>query len=467
MNRRDFLKQCAVTGIAGSISSAASGAGAQLGNKTFNLRLGKRRYNVLFVFVDQWRFCSLGHGPNHDPDVITPNLDKLAKQGAHWSRCYATHPVCTPNRSAVITGRWPWQTGMNQNDLMLPPEERCIAQHFTEAGYKSHYIGKWHMDGNAKPGFVPQGWRRRGFTTFEGFNRGHFYFNSPTFTNDGDMMRDIGLYESGDYEPTLQADLAIDFMRNNQKNPFFCFVSWGPPHGPYTPPAEYDIYNASEMTYRPNVPDDKVGNTRQEGYFGSITALDHEFGRLMKSLKDLDLEDDTLVVFTADHGDMIYSHGLSYKGKPEEESWHIPLLMRLPGKIDSGQITDTLISTADLMPTVMSLAGLDDPTTCTGIDKTQALNGGHMPDASVYGGVQDRWRAVVKGDHKLIVEQIDGNEVATRMYNLSTDPYEMTNIINETSVQTVKDDLWAEYLQWKDKTQDSFPEYPWLAENMY
>ena len=475
MNRREFLKKCsfAAGGMALSSSHALAG-GIEFANKTLGFRIGAKRYNLLFVLVDQWRFCSLSHGAHHDQLVKTPNLDIVAKEGAHWGRCYATHPVCTPNRSTIITGRWPWQTGMNANSLMLPPWERCIAQEFTDAGYNCHYIGKWHMNGGGKAypaGYVPPDWHRRGFTTFEGFNRGHnyWYHNSFMMTDDGVEMSTLGLYPDNTYEPTFQADLAIKFMKHNKKHPFFCYLSWGPPHTPYgAHPDEYS-YNAADVVVRPNVPPERVGAAQGSlnDYFAHCTAMDHEIGRLMDTLEKEGLADNTLVVFTADHGDMHRSHDMTYKGKPEEESWHIPLIMRLPGKIKPGQVVDNLISSGDLMPTIMSVCGLDAPTTCTGKDKSAAMSDVGMPDESIYGGVRASWRAVVKGDYKLVIEGDGVTEIPVKMYNLKTDPYEMTNLINDADYNTIKADLLAEIGIWKTKTDDSFPVAPWNAQSSY
>ena len=475
MNRRQFLKRVSLAaGGAAMLNAGDVLGGVKLANDALGLRIGQKRYNVLFVLVDQWRFCSLSHGLNHDKLVRTPNLDKTAKDGVHWSRCYATHPVCTPNRSAIITGRWPYETGMNANDLMLPPTERCMAEEFTDAGYNCHYIGKWHMNGGGKTwpnGFVPKDWHRRGFTTFEGFNRGHnyWYHNSYMMTDDGIEMSTLGLYPSNTYEPTYQADLAISFMQKNKKHPFFCMVSWGPPHTPYDDhPAEFS-YNAADVVPRPNVPAGSIGAAQSslDDYFAHCTAMDHEFGRLMDSLDNMGIANDTLVVFTADHGDMHRSHDMTYKGKPEEESWHIPLIMRLPGKIKGGQVVDNLISSADLMPTIMSICGLGDPTTCTGKDKSAAMTDAGLPDESIYGGVQDEWRAVVKGDYKLVVESDGTTQTPAKMYNMKTDPYEMTNLIADAGYLAIKTDLLAEIEIWKTKTSDSFPVDPWRAATSY
>jgi len=363
---------------------------------------------------------------------------------------------------------------MNANNLMLPPEERCIAHEFTDAGYNCHYIGKWHMDGEGKfngAGYVPPGWRRRGFATFEGFNRGHnyWYHNSFMMTDDGTEMSTLGLYPPNTYEPTFQTGLAIDFIKRNRNHPFFCFLSWGPPHTPYGEHPDTYTYKASDVVVRPNVPAGSVSNAQGslKDYFAHCTAMDHEFGRLMKTLNEEGLAEKTLVVFTADHGDMHRSHGMTYKGKPEEESWHVPLIMRLPGRIRPGLTVSNLISSADLMPTILSICGLSVPATCTGRDKSAAMTEQGMPDESVYGGTQANWRAVVKGDYKLVVEVADGLQVATKLYNLADDPYEMTNLVDRPEHAATRADLTAEIQMWKNRTGDPFPQAPWNAEKWY
>jgi arylsulfatase A-like enzyme len=456
MNRREFLKKC----------GALAAGGPMLSNRALEAGITANGPNVLFVLADQWRNCAFSHGTHHDQLVQTPNLDKLAEQGVRWSRCYSAHPLCTPNRSAIITGRFPHETGMIQNNLMLPPTERCIAQVFGEAGYKTHYIGKWHMDGEAKPGFVPQNWRRRGFATFEGFNRGHFYYDSPTFTDDGVKMSATGQYRPGQYEPTLQTDLAIDFITQNKDHPFFCYLSWGPPHTPYRPPDGFDIYNPDDVVFRPNVVD---GNRNSlAAYFGLCTSLDHEFGRLMETLKQLRLEANTLVVFTTDHGDCIQSHGIAHKNHPEEESCHIPLIMRLPGRLKNGQEVGNLISSIDMMPTILSLCGLPVPRTCTGKDKSAAALVRHsLADESIYAEKAGDWRAVIMGQYKFVAESIDGVQTATKLFDLANDPYEMNNLVDLRKYAGLQATLLAELNTWKENTDDPFPATPPKAEKMY
>jgi arylsulfatase A-like enzyme len=322
------------------------------------------------------------------------------------------------------------------------------------------------MDGEDKPGFVPPNWRRRGFATFEGFNRGHFYYDSPTFTNDGVKMSTTGQYSSGRYEPTFQTDLAIDFIKQSKNRPFFCYLSWGPPHTPYRPPDNFDIYDPDDVVFRPNVVD---GNRDSlAGYFGLCTSLDHEFGRLMTTLKELKLEDKTLVVFTADHGDCIQSHGIAHKNHPEEESCHIPLIMRLPGRLEQGQNVDNLISSIDLMPTILSMCELPVPRTCTGKDKsTAAVVRQSLPDESIYAEKAGDWRAVIMDQHKFVVESIDGVQTATKLFNLANDPYEMNNLVDLPKHAGLQASLLTELNTWKQKTHDPFPTTPPKAEKIY
>ncbi|UCG58165.1 MAG: sulfatase [Phycisphaerales bacterium] len=456
MNRRDFLNRC----------GAFAAGGLVLSNRILTANLSAKHPNVLFILADQWRDCSFSHGAHNDELVRTPNFDKLAEQGVRWSRCYSAHPLCTPNRSAIITGRFPHETGMIKNNLMLPPGERCIAQVFDEAGYRTHYIGKWHMDGEHKPGFVPRNWRRRGFQTFEGFNRGHFYYESPTFTNDGVKMSTTGQYKPGEFEPALQTDLAIDFIRRNKDRSFFCYLSWGPPHTPYKPPSGFDIYDPQDVVFRPNVVDGNRATLAK--YFGLCTALDHEFGRLMNALKELKLDDNTLVVFTSDHGDGHQSHGIPHKGRPEEESCHIPLIMRLPGRLGAGRLVDNPASSVDLMPTILSICNLQVPGTCTGKDKSRAaLVRQKMPQESIYAEASGNWRAVIMGPHKLVVESIGGIQKATKLFDLAVDPYEMDNLVELTKHAGLRAKLLDELNTWKLRTNDPFPTLPAAAKKMY
>lgn len=410
MKRRDFL------------SSA-------IALPTVALSAPPRRPNLLFILADQWRPQSLPS--SGDSDLHAPNLAKLAADGVHFDRMYASDPVCTPSRASMITGKYPRACRMPHNDLQLPREEKCIAQEFKNAAYSTGYIGKWHLDGEPRPGFVPPGWRRRGFDYWAGFNRGHFYFTS-TYYRDTDQP----IHRNDVYEPDYQTDLAIDFIKANKEKPFYLFLSWGPPHTPRTPPARYaNYYKPAQFHLPPNVPAKYEATARKDrvGYYGSCSALDDNVGRLMAALDGNGLAGDTIVVFTADHGDMLGSHGLEFKGVPYEESAHIPFLMRYPRRLKSGRKDDLLMCNVDYMPTLLSMCGLKAPSTVQGRDLSrQILTGtGDRPE-SIYSegklGTDGEWHMVVRGKDKLVMNT--SGEV-THLFNLAEDPFEMKNLAKE------------------------------------
>ncbi|MEZ5402571.1 MAG: sulfatase [Bryobacteraceae bacterium] len=432
MQRREFL-------AASALSAVNPVPGAE-----------SRRPNILFVLADQWRPQTLPS--SGDPDLDAPNLARLAREGVHFSRVYATNPVCTPSRASILTGRYPHACRMPKNDLLLPLEEICIADRLKSAGYATGYIGKWHLDGDPRPGFVPPE-RRRGFDYWAAFNRGHFYFNSTYFRDTPEPIRPPG------FEPDYQTDLAIDFIRRNKANPFYLYLSWGPPHTPRTPPPKYrQKYQPGQFHLRPNVPEDYAAKAREglAGYYGLCSALDENFGRLLKAVDDADIAGDTLVVFSADHGDMVGSQGLEYKGVPFEESARIPLLMRYPRRLKANTRSDLLISNADYMPTFLGLAGAEIPGAVQGLDQSAAIfDSGPARRESLYAygklGTPDQWRMVVRGRDKLVV---DVKDKATHLYNLADDPYEQTNLVEEPTLARRSDELRAHLLDWRRRLGD-------------
>ena len=460
------------------LTSAALGAGAVAGAAETS------RPNLLFVLADQWRHSAFGFGS--DAVVRTPNFDRLAAQGANWARAYAANPVCTPNRACILTGRHSHQTGMIRNDIQLPPGETCWPEVFGSHGYATHYVGKWHLDGDEKPGFVPPGWRRRGFATFEGFNRGHIYHRPWGFDDRGDPLpvpppSDADPY----YEPALQTDLAIDFMARHSETPFACYLSWGPPHTPFRPPRSHDLYDQREIMLRANVPEEHAARAAKElaGYYGLCESLDHQMGRIMAFLDESGLAANTLVVFTSDHGELAGSHGMYRKGEPQDESLHVPLLMRLPGRIARGTAPGTLASSVDLMPTILTLCGLPAQDSCAGRD----LSGAVLQDASApsvdslycEGKVSSRadappnensphqgpWRTVVTQRYKLTVRSEFAN--VQSLYDLREDPLEMRNLAGKAEARSVQRDLLAELRDWAGRTEDPFPSKPAAARVSY
>jgi arylsulfatase A-like enzyme len=247
--------------------------------------------------------------------------------------------------------------------------------------------------------------------------------------------------------------------------------------------------------WRENVPkttrDDQWTKNAIAGYYGLCSSLDEELSRILKFLDDEGLASNTLVVFTADHGDMLGSHGAYFKSKPEEESLHVPLYMRLPGHIRPGSRTETLTSSIDLFPTIVSLCGLKFPSTVTGRDLSSvALGKGNPKVDFVYAEGQMRaraaanasaaeddadrgasgvsrgkeWRAVVTAEHKLVM-RIDGTVAA--LFDREKDPYEMKNLIEERSASGLRSDLLAKLKKHGADTRDPFPNPSTPAKAIY
>lgn len=408
MNRRRFLQ---------STGAAIAGSGA--------LAAPARRPNILFILADQWRPQSLPSAG--DADLHAPNLARLAAEGVQFNRMYTSNPVCTPSRAAVITGRYPHACRMPYNNLQLPLTEKCIADQLKPVGYQTGYIGKWHMDGEPRPGFVPPGPRRRGYEYWAAFNRGHFYFESTYYRDENQPVHVDG------FEPDYQTGLAVDFIRRNKDNPFYLYLSWGPPHTPRTPPDKYrNYYKTGQFRLPPNVPASYEAEARKDrvGYYGLCTALDDNVGRLLKTLDETGIADDTIAVFTTDHGDMLGSQGLEYKGVPYEESARIPFLLRYPRKLRGGQNNDLLMCNVDYMPTLLSMCGVKSPAAVQGRDLSgQILTGqGPRPDSVfAYGRLltKGEWRMVVRGNDKFVT---DAAGKVTHLFDLKNDPYETRNL---------------------------------------
>jgi len=263
--------------------------------------------NLLLVFADQMRGMDMGCAGN--PDVMTPTMDRLAEEGVTFTHAYANCPVCTPSRAMLLTGRYPISCRTVANDLPLPPQYPGIGALAKEAGYSTGYIGKWHLDGVPRSRFTPPGERRHGFQYWAAWNCAHAYFDGKYYRDTPEPVAIEG------YEPAGQTDLAIRFLQEHAQKPFCLVLSWGPPHDPYDQvPEQYRrMYPPEKIRLRANVKPTAPGRRDLSGgadpreviagYYAHITALDHQLGRLLDELERLRLSDNTIVVFTSDHGD--------------------------------------------------------------------------------------------------------------------------------------------------------------------
>jgi arylsulfatase A-like enzyme len=393
------------------------------------------RPNVLFVLVDQMRASAMGCMGNDD--VHTPTLDRMAEEGMLATHNYTPDPVCTPARASLLTGQYPHEHGVDGNSIQLPQTGETLGCVLRDAGYDTGYVGKWHLDGEDRPGYVPPGPRRQGFDYWKGFNRGHDHLRGhPHFDEEGTVE-----WEEG-YQPEIQTDLTIDFLEEDREDPFFMLLSWGPPHLgntmlddgsrlelPFEPPEEYlGMYDREDLTLRPNVSDRLAPQARYDlaQYYGMITSLDDQLERLLSTLAEQGELEDTLVVFTADHGEQMGSQDRYYKGEPFEESVNVPLLARYPGEIPAGYRTDELVSLIDLMPTILSMCDTPVPDRVQGESQAPLFRDdpGATGREEVYiehGG----WRALRTQDRMLAVDEAGEPEY---YFNMEIDPYQQHNI---------------------------------------
>ncbi|MHB8865302.1 MAG: sulfatase family protein [Pirellulaceae bacterium] len=334
--------------------------------------------NILFVFADQWRADALGFAG--DVNVKTPHLDDLAKRSLRFVNAVSGCPVCCPYRATLMTGRRPLSHGVFLNDVPLPASELTMAEILAARGYQTAYIGKWHLDGRGRSTYIPAE-RRQGFEFFQVLECTHNYFQSSYFAGDDPTPK---VWDG--YDATAQTQEAIRYMQQvaTRKQPFLLVLSWGPPHNPYeTAPEPYRaMYRPEELQLRPNVPAAFAAQARKDlaGYYAHCSALDRCVGSLVQSLEELSIADDTILVFTSDHGDLLYSHGQIRKQQPWDESIRVPLLVRFPRMLGVEEKTlDVMINSQDLLPTLLGLAGIPQPATIEGLDFSAAMQGGNDP----------------------------------------------------------------------------------------
>ena len=378
-----------------------------------------RKPNVLFLLASQLRAPALEM--EGESGLRTPNLDLLAKQGTRSDRLYASCPVASPSRAALITGRYPFASGVTRDAVRLPVDQPSIAEQLKSAGYETGFIGQWLLDGFQERDGVPPGPRRHGF---------HYWA------------------ASAGPEPDNQTGLAIDFLKRNRQNPFYLFLSWGPV--PRT-----KLNGSPSVHLRANVPPG-YNPAHLASYYAMCSSLNDNLGRLMRALDEQHLAEDTIVVFTSDYGDMLGSHGLEGGNVAFEESVRVPLVVRYPRQTEAGRRHEFPLSNVDLVPSLLGLCGLPSPDGTQGQDLSALLTSGQGPHPeSVYClgklGAAAEWRMVVRALDKLVVDR-DLN--ITHLYNLGTDPYEIKNLSQDAAQELKRDALKALLKDWMRRTAD-------------
>ena len=337
----------------------------------------RQRPNIVVLLPDQWRGQAFGFAG--DPNVKTPHLDALAGESVLFLNAVAGVPVCCPTRGSLLTGQRPLTTGVFLNDVPLATNALTLAKVLAQAGYDTAYIGKWHLNGDGRSNFIPRE-RRQGFDYWKVLECTHDYVHSFYY---GDAPEKL---EWEGYDAIAQTADAERYLREHAGSgkPFLLFLAWGPPHDPYQTAPEIfrERYLPAKIETRANVPAETRGAVRNwlAGYYAHCSALDDCVGRVRSTLRETGLNENTLLIFTSDHGDLLGSHGGRNKQQPYEESIRVPLLLHWPAGLGrKPRRLDSPINSEDFMPTVLGLCGLRIPKTVEGVDFSGYARGGRDP----------------------------------------------------------------------------------------
>ena len=433
-----------------------------IGKEPTNL-LEIKKPNIIFVLADQWRAQATGF--NGDPNLIgkTPNLDRIADRGVYFTNAVSVCPVCTPYRASLLTGQYPTTTGMIFNDLHLPEESVTMAELFKESGYKTCYIGKWHLDGMGRFEFTPPE-RRQGFDYWKALECSHDYNNLLYYTGDNSEKN---FWEG--YGPYAETEDAISYIHQNAESdkPFLMVLAWGAPHFPHNsaPKELQQLFNPEDIVIRANVTDDMKENTKIEsvGYYAHILALDSCMGELHNAIDEAGISDHTIFVFTSDHGEMMGSHGVRPKQKqvPWAESVKVPFLLRYPARYGNRKIVvDAPINTPDILPTLLSLAGLPVPNAIEGENMADAIDNEEIArdkaalimNVSPFAGKADEYRGIYTSRYAY-VKTLEGPWL---LFDHKKDPLQMDNLVGKPGHEQLQKELEMELQRELKKVGDEF-----------
>lgn len=407
-----------------------------------------KRPNIIFYFSDQQRWDTV------TPD-LTPNLENLASEGVKFTNSFTCQPVCGPARACLQTGVYATQNKCYWNGIPLPENTKPLAEYFNEAGYDTAYIGKWHLASDRYPGIglhcestaVPKSkqggykyWRAADVLEFTSHG-----YDGYVFDGEGNRIDFTG------YRADCINDFALEYLDNRDKEkPFFLFVSQLEPHhqndhhcyeGPKETVENYrgypipDDLNFLKGDYMESYPD----------YIAAINRLDENVGRLVQKLRDIGEYENTVIVYTSDHGSHFKTRNTEYKRSCHDSCTHIPLLI-FGGGFESGKIDERLVSLIDLPPTLLRAAGIKIPESYEGFplqDETERDYVFIQISESQVG------RAIRTKRHKYSVRALGSGNVLHSspiyfedfLYDLEKDPIEKNNLVKDPEYKQVRKEL--------------------------
>lgn len=448
--------------------------------------LDSRLPNILFIYTDDQANWAVGAYGN--PDAHTPNIDRLASEGALFERAFVTTPVCSPARAGLLTGQHSFRTGITdfiqlnrEPELSLSPRFIAWPQLLRQQGYKTGLFGKWHLGTRTESHPT-----RFGYDEFYGFpdRQGGTSPKDPTIEVNGQLGQASG------FTVDVISDAVIEFLGRNRHQPMLVSLHFREPHTPYGPVAEVDdrAYRDRKLEHIPDHPqlDQKWAEERIRAHFKSVASIDRNVGRLLDTLDRLDLAKNTIVIFTSDHGYMIGHNGVYGKGtaavaggdirssarRPNlfDHGIRVPLLVRWPGVVEPKRRITEMVTNLDFFPTMLDIAGahslLPDGYPLPGRNFTPLLRGEKVPwrtaifgDYDMYHYVENSMRMIRTEEWKLVLHSHPAYQ--PELYNLQNDPGETNNLAgNPNHFQTMKA-LRNRLFAWQEWMGDPKRRAPW------
>ena len=503
INRREFVKAIG-TGAAGLLTQGCAGVSRRISTGKPN------KPNLLFIWTDEQRADTMAYYGN--AKIHTPNLNKLAGQSVVFEKAYVTQPVCTPNRSAVMTGLWPHTTGCTMNNIPLRLDVRCLSELLDDSDYHTAYMGKWHLGDEifAQHGFQEWISMEDGYTSHysQGRDRAkrsdyHHFLIEHGYQPDrsSKFSRSFAARRQIDHcKPQFLQIKACDFLCRHRDEPFILYINFLEPHMPFFGPLddEHDPKNvALPANFRDSLEENeplryrvireycraKYGKNEKDireliaRYWGLVTQVDRSVGAILGTLEDLGLAENTIVVYTSDHGDMMGSHHMVEKSVMYEEAVRVPWLMRIPQMKGKSRLVRNSVSHIDMVPTVLELMGGKTSENFPGQSLVPLIKGGRVGQDHVYiewnpssgalkvkkGGTNlaskeelkragnERSRAVISPDGwKLCLSDADKSQ----LFNLQKDPGETTNLFDSGLHRDVISRLTRKIHEWQESVQD-------------
>jgi len=486
INRREFVRAACMS-AAGIIAGQSPGGCQSIAGSR------QKKPNLLFIWTDEQRADTMAAYGN--TRIHAPSLNKLADESVVFQKAYVTQPVCTPNRSAVMTGLWPHTSGCTENNIPLPKDIRCLPELLNDPDYRTAYMGKWHLGDEifAQHGFEEWVSIEDGYTNY--YSRGrdrnkrsdyhHFLIDKGYNPDRGTKFsRAFAARRPIEHcKPSFLEMKACEFLRRHRSEPFILYINFLEPHMPFFGPLDNE-HNPDDVDLPANFSDPledneplcyrrkreqcikKYGADEKDirsliaRYWGLVTQVDRSVGAILRTLETLGLAENTIVVYTSDHGDMMGSHHMVEKGVMYEEATRIPWLIRAPRMKGKGRLIKNCVSQIDMVPTLLELLTTKSTDSLPGQSLVPRFTGGKVGQRDVF----IEWnpyskkrlehlytRTIISPDGwKLCLSDVD----KCQLFNLKEDPGETTNLFDSGKHADVIARLSKKIRHWQETVRD-------------